>query len=127
MRRSDRLRRQDRRDALALHAPREDEAGEGESRPRRPFASRSGQARRFAFGTPRGEAFGDRAAVRNQRARFLAISEFGPGSLVYHEGRAYRVDRALLKDVGGGDQGLLPTFSTDLLLRDSTGPAPPRA
>ena len=31
-----------------------------------------------------------------QRPRFLALSEFGPGSLVYHEGRAYRVVRALL-------------------------------
>ena len=47
-----------------------------------------------------------------QRARFLALSEFGPGSLVYHEGRAYRVDRALLKEVGGGPEGLLSTFST---------------
>jgi DEAD/DEAH box helicase/Domain of unknown function (DUF1998)/Helicase conserved C-terminal domain len=46
-----------------------------------------------------------------QRARFLALSEFGPSSLVYHEGQAYRVDRALLKDVGGPD-GMLPTFST---------------
>ena len=47
-----------------------------------------------------------------QRARFLAIAEFGPGSLVYHEGRAYRVDRALLKEAGGGQNGNLPTFST---------------
>jgi Lhr-like helicase len=31
-----------------------------------------------------------------QRARFLAISEFGPRSLIYHEGRAYRVVRAKL-------------------------------
>lgn len=31
-----------------------------------------------------------------QRPRFLALSEFGPRSLVYHEGRAYRVARALL-------------------------------
>ena len=46
-----------------------------------------------------------------QRARFLAISEFGPQSLVYHEGRAYRVDRALLKEAGGGADGMLPTFS----------------
>jgi hypothetical protein len=29
-----------------------------------------------------------------QRARFLAISEFGPRSLIYHEGRAYRVHKA---------------------------------
>jgi Lhr-like helicase len=47
-----------------------------------------------------------------QRARFLAIAEFGPGSLVYHEGRAYRVDRALLKEAGNGEDGNLPTFST---------------
>jgi Lhr-like helicase len=47
-----------------------------------------------------------------QRARFLAIAEFGPGSLVYHEGRAYRVDRALLKEVGNSEDGNLPTFST---------------
>ena len=31
-----------------------------------------------------------------QRARFIAIAEFGPGSLVYHEGRAYRVTNAKL-------------------------------
>jgi hypothetical protein len=31
-----------------------------------------------------------------QRARFLAIAEFGPRSLIYHEGRAFRVYRAKL-------------------------------
>ena len=31
-----------------------------------------------------------------QRPRFLALAEFGPRSLVYHEGRSYRVVRALL-------------------------------
>jgi Lhr-like helicase len=31
-----------------------------------------------------------------QRPRFLGLSEFGPRSLVYHEGRAYRVVRAML-------------------------------
>lgn len=31
-----------------------------------------------------------------QRARFLAISEFGPRSLIYHEGRSYRVTKAKL-------------------------------
>lgn len=31
-----------------------------------------------------------------QRARFLAISEFGPRSLIYHEGRAFRVEKAKL-------------------------------
>lgn len=38
---------------------------------------------------------GPRAAFL-QRARFLGISEFGPGSLIYHEGRAYRVWKAKL-------------------------------
>ena len=47
-----------------------------------------------------------------QRARFLAISEFGPRSLIYHEGRAFRVDRALLKGAGGGPDGMLGTFAT---------------
>lgn len=46
-----------------------------------------------------------------QRARFLAISEFGPGSLVYHEGRAYRVDKAMLR-AGGSADGRLITFAT---------------
>jgi hypothetical protein len=49
-----------------------------------------------------------------QRARFLAISEFGPQSLVYHEGRAFRVDRALLKEAGEREDGLLPTKSRAL-------------
>lgn len=31
-----------------------------------------------------------------QRPRFLALAEFGPRSLVYHEGRAFRVNRAML-------------------------------
>lgn len=46
-----------------------------------------------------------------QRPRFLAISEFGPQSLVYHEGRAFRVDRALLKEAGDRPDGLLTTQS----------------
>ena len=46
-----------------------------------------------------------------QRPRFLAISEFGPQSLVYHEGRAFRVDRALLKEAGDRLDGLLTTQS----------------
>jgi hypothetical protein len=44
----------------------------------------------------------------------VAISEFGPYSLVYHERRAYRVDRALLKEAGSGPNGDLPTFSTSI-------------
>ncbi|AXF09995.1 DEAD/DEAH box helicase [Paraburkholderia graminis] len=37
------------------------------------------------------------------RPRFLALSEFGPYSLIYHEGSQYRVTRALLS-VGAEDQ-----------------------
>jgi Domain of unknown function (DUF1998)/Helicase conserved C-terminal domain len=45
-----------------------------------------------------------------QRARFLAIAEFGPRSLVYHEGRAYRVTKAKLPRRGQpGDNGNLAT------------------
>ena len=49
-----------------------------------------------------------------QRPRFLALSEFGPRSLVYHEGQAYRVVRARIA-LSGTDQataaGTLPTQS----------------
>src|SRR5690606_30502333 len=38
-----------------------------------------------------------------QRPRFLALAEFGPRSLVYHEGRAYRVVRVRIA-VSGPDQ-----------------------
>lgn len=45
-----------------------------------------------------------------QRARFLAISEFGPRSLIYHEGRAYRVVKAKLPpEVRSGDGSELAT------------------
>lgn len=47
-----------------------------------------------------------------QRPRFLALSEFGPRSLVYHEGRAYRVVRAMLslnQQTGTITDALLPT------------------
>jgi hypothetical protein len=47
-----------------------------------------------------------------QRPRFLALSEFGPRSLVYHEGRAYRVVRAMFsvgQQGNGGRDVRLPT------------------
>jgi hypothetical protein len=40
-----------------------------------------------------------------QRARFLAIAEFGPGSLIYHEGRGYRVHKAKLPPGLRADEG----------------------
>lgn len=48
----------------------------------------------YAF-VPASGGAGSRAAFL-QRARFLAIAEFGPRSLIYHEGRAYRVHKARL-------------------------------
>lgn len=45
-----------------------------------------------------------------QRARFIAISEFGPRSLIYHEGRGYRVYKAKLPPgVRTEEGGRLPT------------------
>lgn len=45
-----------------------------------------------------------------QRARFLAIAEFGPRSMIYHEGRAYRVTKAKLPPGRQlEDAGRLPT------------------
>ncbi|MFN3686446.1 DEAD/DEAH box helicase [Salinarimonas sp.] len=41
-----------------------------------------------------------------QRARFLGISEFGPRSLIYHEGRAYRVAKAMLTPANRSGEGL---------------------
>ncbi|HHH39858.1 MAG TPA: helicase, partial [Sedimenticola sp.] len=45
------------------------------------------------------------------RSRFLAISEFGPLSLIYHEGSQYRVKRVILgvRESGGLDQPGLAT------------------
>ena len=52
-----------------------------------------------------------------QRARFLAIAEFGPRSLIYHEGRAYRVTKAKLPPGRQlEDAGRIPT-ETLLCLR----------
>jgi superfamily II DNA/RNA helicase len=38
-----------------------------------------------------------------QRARFLAIREFGPGALIYHEGSRYQVTRIALPRGGEGE------------------------
>lgn len=46
-----------------------------------------------------------------QRPRFLAISEFGPQSLIYHEGARYRINQVLMTagDVDDADGGLVTT------------------
>lgn len=59
-----------------------------------------------------------------QRPRFLALSEFGPRSLVYHEGRAFRVVRALLS-LGKRDHSTpdvqLPTTSVRVCTKCGAG------
>ena len=47
----------------------------------------------------------DKEQAYVQRPRFLALSEFGPRALVYHEGRTYRVVRVRL---GGSTEGVRP-------------------
>ncbi len=47
-----------------------------------------------------------------QRPRFLAIAEFGPRSLIYHEGRAFRVVRAMLPPSQRQATKVEPTLST---------------
>ena len=56
-----------------------------------------------------------------QRARFLAIAEFGPRSLIYHEGRAYRVSKARLPADLRTPDGRLVT--TRLFVCDNCGAA----
>jgi superfamily II DNA/RNA helicase len=51
---------------------------------------------------------GSRATAKDsgeyiQRPRFLAISEFGPGALIYHEGARYEVTRIQLPRAAGAD------------------------
>jgi Lhr-like helicase len=48
-----------------------------------------------------------------QRARFIAIAEFGPRSLIYHEGRAYRVYKAKLPPGIRSEEG--GRLATDVL------------
>src|SRR5690606_8321786 len=47
-----------------------------------------------------------------QRPRFLGLAEFGPRSLVYHEGRTFRVVAARLSVGTGGDASAAPQLST---------------
>ena len=49
-----------------------------------------------------------------QRPRFLAIAEFGPNALIYHEGRGFRVTKAKLPAEGRLDNGQLSTSTLTL-------------
>jgi len=60
-----------------------------------------------------GSGMGSSAAYL-QRARFLAIAEFGPRSLIYHEGRAYRVNKAKLPAGARDAEGRLTTKTVHL-------------
>lgn len=51
----------------------------------------------------------DRGEDFVQRPRFLAITEFGPRSIVYHEGARYLVNKVILPVSGEPDQEGLPT------------------
>lgn len=57
----------------------------------------------------------DKEGAMVSRPRFLALSEFGPRSLIYHEGRMFRVQRAKLH-VAAGDgmsaEARLPTINS---------------
>jgi Lhr-like helicase len=77
----------------------------------------------YAF-VPAAGSGGPKAAYL-QRARFLAISEFGPRSLIYHEGRGYRVYKAKLPPgLRAGEDGRLATDT--LYVCDECGAAHPR-
>ena len=45
------------------------------------------------------------------RPRFLAIQEFGPRAVVYHDGAKYRVERVLLPPTEEGDAGVAETIA----------------
>ncbi|MEH0985736.1 protein kinase domain-containing protein [Micromonospora sp. CPCC 205556] len=64
----------------------------GYSFPRLPLA---------AYVPTTGRRFGDGDYL--QRPRFLAIREFGPGALIYHEGARYQVTRIQLPPEAAGD------------------------
>lgn len=51
----------------------------------------------------------DKSSTVLQRPRFLAIAEFGPNSLVYHEGKAYRCNRAKLPPGSRNEDNTLVT------------------
>jgi hypothetical protein len=55
----------------------------------------------------------ENAGAMVSRPRFLALAEFGPRSLVYHEGRMFRVERAKLNAASGmaSEDSTLPTRS----------------
>ncbi len=60
------------------------------------------------------------------RPRFLAISEFGPRSIIYHEGARYEINRAILpvgdEDIATGRAKLCPACGYLHPIREGDGP-----
>lgn len=52
---------------------------------------------------------GSKSRAPIQRSRFVGISEFGPRSLIYHEGRAHRVHRVIIRAGSQSATGALAT------------------
>ena len=61
-----------------------------------------------------------------QRPRFVGITEFGPNSLVYHEGRGHRVRRVILKSGDQRENGELSTMSFHICERCGAAHVDPR-
>jgi hypothetical protein len=61
-----------------------------------------------------------------QRPRFVGISEFGPNSLIYHEGRGHRVRRVILKSGDQRENGELGTSSFYICERCGAAHTDPR-
>jgi hypothetical protein len=58
------------------------------------------------------------------RPRFLAISEFGPRSLIYHEGARYQVNRVILP-VGAASETDTPVLTSEAKRCETCGVPPP--
>ncbi|MBX9386923.1 DEAD/DEAH box helicase [Streptomonospora nanhaiensis] len=94
------LRNEDSRTVLSDFAPYRYFASEGflpgYSFPRLPLAA-------FIPGTGHVSRSGGPAGDYLQRSRFIAIREFGPGALIYHEGSRYQVHRAQVPTEATGE------------------------
>lgn len=95
-----------------------EQAGQGDFYPYRYFAS-EGFLPGYSFprlplaayipGIPNAK---NRESTWLQRARFIALREFGPRALIYHEGARYRVVRVNLPRDGEGETGKLTLHKT---------------
>ncbi|MEU8102200.1 DEAD/DEAH box helicase [Nonomuraea muscovyensis] len=77
----------------------------GYSFPRLPLAA-------YVPGEPGESRFGQKRSAFIQRPRFIAIGEFGPGALIYHEGRRYTVSSVQIPP--GDTPGRIATIDAKL-------------